>query len=168
MIVKITSKKFGNVEFLIDEEEYKNLEGYTFYAWTTERHTGIYVNCYSPDDRNNPKRLHRIIMKAKKNEIVDHIDRNPLNNQKSNLRIVSSRVNNNNASKRKDGVSSKYKGVHQDKYGKWIAQIQVEGKKIRIGKYLDEISAALAYDEFRDKNNIDGPKNIANNIADLK
>lgn len=40
--------------------------------------------------------------------------------------------------------SSKYKGVHKTKIGKWIAQINFNKKCCHIGTY-DEVQAALAY-----------------------
>lgn len=159
MIITVNSPKLGLVEFLIDEDDFNKLKGYTFYAWTTKRHHGIYINCYSPDDRKNSKRLHRVIMGEPKGMIVDHINRNPLDNRKENLRITTSLVNNQNARKRKDGITSQYKGVH--KVGnKWKAQIQVNKKKISLGTYTAEYYAARAYNDAIDHYKLATPKNI--------
>lgn len=52
-------------------------------------------------------KIHRIIMNPHTSkEIVDHIDRNGLNNTKDNLRIVDTSINNRNCNIRKDNKSS--------------------------------------------------------------
>ena len=77
--------------------------------------------------------------------VVDHIDRNRLNNQISNLRYVSYSQNCMNSNKQLN-TSSKYKGVCFHKQNKkWKAQIQLNNKKIHIGYYDGEIDAARAY-----------------------
>lgn len=50
-------------------------------------------------------KLHRFIINAPGHSIVDHKDKNKLNNQLSNLRIVSSVESNQNNVKRKDNTS---------------------------------------------------------------
>jgi hypothetical protein len=91
--------------------------------------------------------LHRVIMKCTdSNLVVDHIDNNPLNNQKSNLRICTKAENNRNTSSHKDS-SSKYLGVTYDKARKkWNAQLMVNGKRVLTKRYTTEIEAAHAYD----------------------
>lgn len=159
MTVIINSPKLGLVKFLIDKDDFIKLKNYVFYAWTTKRHHGIYINCYSPEDKRNPKRLYRVIMGNPKGMIVDHINRNPLDNRKQNLRITTSLINNQNARKRKDGTTSKYKGVHKVN-NKWIAQIQVNKKKINLGTYNFEQDAAIAYNNAVDKYKVQSPKNV--------
>ena len=74
--------------------------------------------------------------------IVDHIDQNPLNNRRSNLRIVDKRINIlNSVSKRDQKTSSKYKGVCWSKQSKsWMAWIQITnttgGKNIRVSRFF--------------------------------
>lgn len=51
-------------------------------------------------------RLHRLVAKAPKGSIVDHVNRNVLDNRLCNLRITTHQVNNRNRSKqvRRDGI----------------------------------------------------------------
>lgn len=161
MIITIKSNKFGVKDFLIDEIDFERFKDYSFYLWSTPRHYGIYVNCYSPWDRNRPQRLHRLIMSAEKNQIVDHINGNPLDNRKENLRLVTSTINNQNARKRKDGLTSRFKGVSWCKMSnKWKAQIQVNGKKMGLGSYAIEELAAAAYNNALDSFAVLSPRNI--------
>jgi len=85
--------------------------------------------------------LHRLVSGAKPKEIVDHINRNKLDNRSENLRIVSSLINSLNRSTSKQKIS-KYKGVTK-KNDKW--QVYVRGDY--IGVFTSEIEAALAYDK---------------------
>lgn len=82
--------------------------------------------------------LHRLVMCAKKGELVDHINRNKLDNRKVNLRIVSSKLN--SVNRNSQGVS-KYKGVAIHKSG-W--QVYVGGTY--VGLFKSEQLAAKAYD----------------------
>jgi hypothetical protein len=92
--------------------------------------------------------IHRFIMDCPRNMVVDHIDMNPLNNRKSNLRIATRRENAQNREK-KPNFSSKYIGVAFKKSSqKWRAQIyDNEGKNIWIGQYSNEEDAARAYNK---------------------
>ena len=74
--------------------------------------------------------FHRLIMDAKKGEEVDHIDKNSLNNHKSNLRLCTRKQNNQNASIRIDNITG-YKGVSFNSLrNKFTAQINVNGKRL--------------------------------------
>jgi hypothetical protein len=81
-------------------------------------------------------------LKEGQDKVVDHIDNNPLNNNISNLQITSNR---HNSSKDRIGVS-KYPGVSFDKSrNKWISQIQINGKRKYLGRFLNETDAYDAY-----------------------
>ncbi len=90
--------------------------------------------------------MHRQIMNAPAGLVVDHIDGNGLNNRKSNLRVCTQGQNSLNSRPRRN-CSSRYKGVSFYKRDKiWQAQIFYNFRTINIGRFDDEVEAALAYD----------------------
>lgn len=81
--------------------------------------------------------------------MYDHIDRDPLNNQKNNLRLCNKAQNAVNSNKRQGSYSSKYKGVAWYKPTNcWKAYSTVKGKQIHLGYFSNEENAARAYDKF--------------------
>lgn len=91
--------------------------------------------------------LHRFIINAINNQEVDHVNGNKLDNQKSNLRIVTRSQNNYNQKQRLN-TSSKFKGVcWHKKAKKWMAYIQVNHKLLYLGLFTNEIEAAKAHNE---------------------
>lgn len=86
--------------------------------------------------------IHRYLLNAKPNELVDHIDHNKFNNTMENLRICSRSENMMNSiipSNNKSG----FKGVNKDKrYNKWRAYITVNKQQINLG-YFDNLSDAI-------------------------
>lgn len=93
---------------------------------------------------HKPAMMHRLILRVPMEVIVDHIDGNPVNNQKSNLRIATARQNAQNRRPRKCRISP-YKGVCKIN-GKWRARIQVNGERIDLGRFYTDVDAAIAYD----------------------
>ncbi len=96
--------------------------------------------------------LHRVILQRiigrdmLPGEEVDHINRNKLDNRRSNLRISSRSQNGSNRALQSNNTS-KYRGVWQNEIGKWRADIKVRGHKICLGTYDTPEDAAHAYDE---------------------
>lgn len=77
--------------------------------------------------------------------LIDHINRNKLDNRMCNLRSTTVAVNNHNKGKL-EGCASQYIGV--TKHGNnWRAKIQVNGKRHNLGTYKEEIDAAKAYNK---------------------
>jgi hypothetical protein len=90
--------------------------------------------------------LSRLIMQPPKGFEVDHIDRNPLNNRRDNLRVVTHSTNQQN--RIQSNNTSGYKGVSfRANRGTYRAFIKQHGKQITLGCFLDPEEAARAYDK---------------------
>lgn len=90
-------------------------------------------------------KLHRLLTGANKGEYVDHIDGNPLNNLRENLRICKKQQNEFNQKIRADNTSG-YKGVSRIKNsGRYRAYINKDNHRIELGVYPNAEEAAHAY-----------------------
>lgn len=88
---------------------------------------------------------HLIVGRAREGSVIDHINRNKLDNRMINLRIVSYHGNACNISFRK---GRKFKGVSYDKSrNKWIASIMSKGVQYNLGRFDDIEVAAKAYND---------------------
>lgn len=75
--------------------------------------------------------------------MIDHLDRDGLNNKRNNLRPCDRSDNNRN---RKAWGKSKYRGItFQD--NRWKAQINTNGQNTYLGCFKTEVEAAKAYNE---------------------
>ena len=91
--------------------------------------------------------MHRVILNPPEGMDTDHINRNPLDNRRCNLRI-STRTQNNANSKLRVNNTSGRKGVSWDKYRCiWSASIRIHGKTIHLGRFNELEQAANAYSE---------------------
>ena len=91
--------------------------------------------------------MHRQILNAPHFLLVDHINRNGLDNRKANLRTATYTQNSRNRQKTNKNTWSKYKGVTFDyRRKKWLARIVVNRKKRHLGSFNNELDAGRAYD----------------------
>ena len=148
----------------IDEEDWDRIKDYHFRI--TPR---SYVALRTIQKGNAKRReipLHRFILGVEDNPeiMVDHIDRNPLNNRKNNLRICTASQNQMNRS-RKCKKTSKYRGVSYDApTKKWKVSIKLNRKSIHGGYFDSEDEAGMKYNELAIKYH--GEFAVLNKIGD--
>ena len=75
--------------------------------------------------------------------VINHINFDKKDNKVSNLEIVTNRENSNRKHLKS---TSKYTGVSFEKdRNKWVAQIKINGKRVLLGRFSNEINASNAY-----------------------
>lgn len=139
--IKLTQGQITSV----DDEDYDYLMQWKWYAISYHRSYRAMRNSPIINGKKKNIYMHRVIMKTPDHLHVDHIDHNPLNNQKSNLRNCTKHQNNMNSGYH--GSTSGFKGVSYLK-NRWIfARIKVNQKQIYLGYFKTTTEAAMAYDE---------------------
>lgn len=84
----------------------------------------------------------------KRSQVIDHINRNALDNRRCNLRALTN-YENLYLNKRKRGGSSLFIGVSKDKKSKkWRSQVTTSGINTYLGLFETEREAALAHDIY--------------------
>ena len=135
---------------LIDDEDYERVSQHKWYAHKKKRSKQWYVRTKI---KQKTVTLHRFILDLPKYKpLVDHIDNNGLNNQKSNLRVVTPYQNSLNRKPRTDGTSQ-YKGVSWHKRDKrWEVYINPKNqKRVYVGGTKCEKTAAKMYNKAAKK-----------------
>ena len=95
----------------------------------------------------NNLRLHRLVMDATEDYLVDHINRNPLDNRKENLRVCTQAENSRNVGVSQSNTTG-FKGVYFEKLNnKYRARIKYDGERISLGCFTNAVDAAIAYDK---------------------
>lgn len=146
-LIPLTQGKFAQV----DDDDYEELSKHKWHVMTGKYTCYAVRKVYLGGGRKNPKYttvwMHRQILNVEdKLALVDHKDHDGLNNQKNNIRKCTRSQNQRN--KRSEiNSTSKYLGVDYDsKRNRWKSRIRSNGKEKHLGRFINEIDAAKAYD----------------------
>jgi len=125
--IKLTKGKYA----IVDDGDFESVNKYKWY----------FTHGYARRDMLRKKiYMHRFIMNNPIT-LIDHINKNTLDNQRNNLRVADKRVNALNAKKRNNCVS-RYKGVSfQNQIKRWRAYGAYMGHYIHLGVFSTEEQA---------------------------
>lgn len=139
--VKLTNKR-ASTFMLVDDEDYDWAMSYKWHVSSQYATTGGGV-------RSKYRiRAHQHLCPTTDGFEVDHINRDKLDNRRSNLRAVTRQTNMNNVGKRASNRSG-YVGVNWARTNKkWRAEIRIDGKGHTLGHSDSIINAVLAYRLF--------------------
>jgi len=125
---------------LIDKEDYAKVGEFN---WSKT------ASGYACRNINKPNKttflMHRVIMSAKKGQIIDHKNGNKLDNRKSNLRFCSVMENSQN-SKVRQNTATGYKGVTES-HNQFFSKIQFFKKVVSLGSYESAEKAGFVYNK---------------------
>jgi hypothetical protein len=107
--------------------------------------------------------LHRLLMKDPIGMVVDHIDRNTLNNRRCNLRVVSKSVNNQN----KGMYSNSASGIKyvKKKGNLWEVMVKKNGRVVYNKCYKDLMEATMTAVHLH---NLIFPSPLSNRVPIIK
>ena len=131
---------FDGTIFKIDVSDYELIKNYTWHQCN-----GYIVGKV---DKKEIK-LHRFLLNVSVGDEVDHINRNPLDNRRTNLRVVDRSANCINRGVGKNNTSG-HKGVYKiSGYNRYGVQININGKRIYLGSFdtYDEACSVRAIAE---------------------
>lgn len=149
-IIEIFQKKSGKTfSVIIDKDKEEELRKFAWciqngYASTSIKRKNIF--------------MHKMLLPGK---IIDHIDRNKLNNTMKNLRVSTYKLNALNRNPRKDKISQ-FRGVTK-RNGKFSVSV----RNYHVGVFENELSAAYAYDQYI-INNFSNDEYIMANLNNIK
>lgn len=128
--MKLIKASTNDVCFKVDDDDFDNLNAYKWYVRTTScgMKYGFRVEHIVRDGKKTTSSIyiHRQIMNAVKGMDVDHLNHDTLDNQKSNLRVVTHGVNQTNR-KVLTKAKSGYRGVYScDSRGWWKGEYRMK------------------------------------------
>ena len=142
--------------FIIDDEDESILRQYRWWVQGSSK-KGFYVVARRSENGKEKKvLLHRILMNAPDGMVVDHINRDTMDNRKANLRVCSIAENNCNQKQKSSSPSKNVIYEARNKggvvYRYWTAKVTFQGRRLRARFPYTEDGLLRAIDcaaEFR-------------------
>lgn len=125
-------------EALVDDADHRWL---SMHRWCRGGPRGMYARRGSTEGNVY---MHRAIAGLRKGDAreVDHINGDKLDNRRENLRVIPGAAQTQNA--RAYGATSRFRGVCWDRSkSKWKATCRIAGHTRHLGRYDDEVVAAI-------------------------
>jgi len=152
---------------VVDNDDYKHLSKFHWYTSNNKRaYRRLETDVHG---KQHKLAMHREVMfkqireSVHKNPVVDHINGDPLDNRKSNLRVVSQSVNAINGRKRSNNKSGNVGVCRSVVLGRirkdgtrnmwlyWRSYVVINGKQFHLGRFKNKTEAIRSRNEFLKK-----------------
>lgn len=130
--IKLTQNKFA----LVDDEDFEWLNQWKWYYSNGYAMRKPHIRGSKPY-RSDIIQMHRLVNKTPIKFQTDHINRNPLDNRKCNLRTVTLQKNHFNMKPKQNNISGMLGVNWSKKINKWRTRIMINGKDISLGYYIN-------------------------------
>lgn len=136
--IPLHSRKYPNLYALIDEED---AELVSQHRWRPH----FRAHCFYAKS-NDGAYMHRLLLNPSADEIIDHRNRDGLDNRRANIHIATPGINARNTRPHRKS-SSRFKNVAKAR-NRWEVRIVVDGTCVNLGHYLSEELAAHVVDRY--------------------
>ena len=130
----------SGLEVFIDVEDVQILIDYRWHKHKNKSNNKFYMRGWCKASKKKIM-MYRLLLDANKGEQVDHVNGNPLDNRKCNLRAASHANNITNRKAPKSNTSG-YKEVSK-RGNKWKATISHKGTRYYLGTFNTKLEASL-------------------------
>lgn len=139
MITRTITKRNGDTfTVLLDDAD---ADYFDQYNWNVTDHNYVARRI----GKRSTVYLHRLLNGEPEGLLIDHKNRNRLDNRRENLRVCNRAQNNSNNETKRDN-SSGYVGVRRNRTGKWEAGFYDNNSYVYLGIFDDAAEAAKARD----------------------
>lgn len=134
-----------NKKAMVDDEDFEWLSQWKWYCEPHRKTFYAVRRVRLPDSKRKTIRMHRLILNAPENMMVDHKQGNGLDNRRSEIRLATRSENGYNRGKTVKNSSGR-KGVYwHSQIGRWYSRITVDKHDIYLGTFTTPEGAAKAY-----------------------
>lgn len=146
--IPVQSPKYGEKLFFIDGEDFEKVTKYKWHVAHKKDNIFYVITDIFTGGKKSILRLHRLLMNCPDGMVVDHIDGNPLNNIKENLRICTAQENRFNSRTPKNKKYKTPKGIaYHKKDKKYYVNATANGVRYYFGCYNNIDEAVKAYED---------------------
>ncbi|TFD15492.1 Fis family transcriptional regulator [Cryobacterium sp. TMT1-21] len=140
-LIALSGKQGSGKYAIVDDDDFDELNQYMWhvaagYAYRKPSSGGI--------------AMHQTLLHCPQGSHIDHKNGQPLDNRRSNLRVVTPSHNGANRNRLNINNRTGYMGVYKTpNRPTWSAKVQVMGRNFDAGRYRDPEEAAWMYDQWK-------------------
>lgn len=145
-IIKLTKNRFA----VVDDADYDRVRKHVWYARKNQTGNWYAATTIRINGKRKQIHMHKFLLNIMgRYPLVDHVDRDGLNNRRCNLRISTHQQNTRHSVKRRGHYTSIHKGVcWSSSDRRWLCQVGLGNRKMYRKMFKNEIDAAKEYNRI--------------------